>query len=366
MMEGDKMARYLELETDVIKLKIRRELERGRNKFILYPFGYFGQYTKKILNNEFNIKECFILDNYARDEKVYPLDFLKTYSLKDEYVLVTSLNSDIYDEIRSELKKYVPEDRIIDLFEKECFIHQIKEKYDEHIAKVSGFDFDNTIYHLKRYNVKFYLPYWRTDLIQQRILFSDRYYEDDLLFFITSVFRGGVQLKNQVVLDIGANIGNHSIYFAKECGAEQIIAFEPVRKTFDILKKNIEINDLEKKVRLYNCGVGEIHSSASVVEYNLNNIGGTTLQNSENGNIEIYSIGELNFDEEIALIKIDVEGYEEQVVRGALQLIKRCKPTMMIEAWDRSDTIYNIIKLLTPLGYEFQYFESENYIFYCK
>ena len=47
MTEGDKMARYLELETDVIKLKIRRELERGRNKLYYIRLGILANIQKK-------------------------------------------------------------------------------------------------------------------------------------------------------------------------------------------------------------------------------------------------------------------------------------------------------------------------------
>lgn len=198
-------------------------------------------------------------------------------------------------------------------------------------------------------------------------MFKDQYYENNLLYFVTKSFKGGgVELKNRVVLDIGANIGNHSMYFLKECGAEKVIAFEPVKETFNILKRNVEINGLQDKVVLYNCGVGESHSKAAVEEYDLNNIGGTILHDKEDGDIEIFSIDSLNLDEDITFMKVDVEGFEEKVIKGALETIKRYKPIILLEAWDRSNTIENIIVLLSDLGYDFSFIEAENYIFFCK
>ncbi len=347
------------LENMTIRLKIRRELDRGRKKFIIYPFGELGQLCKKILNNEFQIEECFCLDNNINEEGVYLVEILRDFVWKDEYVLVASSNLTLHNEIRAELKKNVPQDRIVDLFA-EKNIYQSWKKYITYMAEISGFDFESNIFMSKKYNVKFYLPFWETDLIQQYILLQDKYYEDQLLFRIKHVFGGGV------ALDIGANIGNHSIYFLKECNVKKVIAFEPVKQTFNILKRNIEINELQDNVILYNYGLGEMHSKARIVNYDLCNIGGTMLQNDENGGIEIFSLDELELDEDIQFIKIDVEGFEEKVIRGALRTIEKNKPVMLIEAWDRSDTIYNIIKLLVPYGYDFQYIYEENYIFYCR
>lgn len=358
------MASYLEMRT--IELKIKREVERGHRDFIIYPFGDLGRYVKKILNQEYGIKERFIIDNYPDSEGIYPLEYLRTHSLQEEYILVASTNKSIFQQLRDELKKYAAEEKIIDLFEKESFVYQTVEQYDEYAAQKAGFNFADSIYALRNYDVKFYLPFWKTDLIQRQILFGDRYYEDQLLYFVTQKFRGGGNLGQGTVIDIGANIGNHSIYFLKECGAGKVIAFEPVAETFHILKKNIEINGLESRAVLYNCGVGETRSKAAYKEYDLNNIGGTTLYDTMDGSIEICSIDELELEENIVLIKVDVEGYEEKVIKGALKTIRKNKPVIMLEAWDRSDTIENIIMILSDIGYEFQFIEAENYIFYCK
>ncbi len=344
-----------------ISCSIQNQIACGRKKFILYPFGEHGKLTKSILNKKFNIQETLIIDNQTSSNKIYSIEYLKDYNITDEFVIVTSDRADIYSEIREQLKKYISEKHIIDLFEK-----QDNSAYYYHLAEIYGLDKKSNICTLKTYNVKFYLPFWKTDYIQRKILFNSRYYEDLNLFYITKLFRGGINLMNKVVLDIGANIGNHSIYFAKECLAGKVISFEPIEQTFKILQKNIKLNELQDIIIPYNFGIGEEQSYASASDYDLTNIGGITLQNTSNGNIKIFSIDELNLNENISLIKIDVEGFEEKVIKGSLKTIKKYMPMIMIEAWEKSNTICPIIKMLCKLGYDFKRIDIDNYIFFTE
>lgn len=343
---------------------ISNEVARGRKNFILYPFGEMGKLTKKILNDYFKISEYLIIDNgIAREKEVFPLKYLNSIDLSDKYILITSSNESIYSEIRKNICKYVPQEQIIDLFENRYIT--FGRDYCIHMTEISNFSLDNIIT-LNRYNVKFYLPFWKTDLIQREILFNDRYFDDFDLYYVTKVFMGGINLENGVVLDIGANIGNHSIYFAKECYAKKVISFEPVLETFNILKKNIEINGLDDVIYPYNWGIGEKKSRAVVNEYNLTNIGATRLTEKSEGDIEIFSIDDIDFQDNIVLIKIDVEGDEEKVIKGALKTIKRNSPMIMLEAWDINGTIYNIINMLALLGYDFRQLNDCDYLFYVR
>lgn len=342
-----------------ISFFIQKELSRGRKKFILYPFGKQGELTKKILNNNFGIQELFIIDNFKKSNKVYPLEYLKEYELTDKYVLVTSDREEIYSEIRDQLRKYVPEKNILDIFEKID-----NSAYYSQLAEILKFDKNNNICTLENYGVKFYLPFWKSDFIQKEILFNSRYYEDSYLFYATKVFKGKMRFKGKMILDIGANIGNHSIYFVKECGAAKVLSFEPIPKTFEILKRNIELNNLQNSIIPYNWGIGDMRSRASASDYDLTNIGGTFLRNVHNGEVEVHSIDEMNIDENVALIKIDVEGFEAKVIKGALKTIKKNMPMIMVEAWENSNTIFSIINMLCKFGYDFKQVDVDNYIFY--
>lgn len=89
------------------------------------------------------------------------------------------------------------------------------------------------IYHIRSGKVKFFLPDLNLvhgEFIQNRIFLERDYFE----IYHLSILKEYIK-KNAVIIDIGANIGNHTIFFAKECNARKVYTFEPTFKTFQIL-----------------------------------------------------------------------------------------------------------------------------------
>ena len=87
-----------------------------------------------------------------------------------------------------------------------------------------------------------YLPYFADDDIQSTIVQTGNYYDKAALDFICKKWRNGKignELYGSSFIDVGANIGNHSLYFFNECHASSSYNFEPIKDTFEILKKNI-------------------------------------------------------------------------------------------------------------------------------
>ena len=118
---------------------------------------------------------------------------------------------------------------------------------------------DDYIVKLEGINSLFYLPFIKTDEIQYDIYFSKDYYVRKSLDYVANVWHDGEigkVIKSKSMLDIGSNIGNHTLYFLNECGAKFVYCFEPAIDTFEILKRNIEINHLENRTGLFNVGVG--------------------------------------------------------------------------------------------------------------
>lgn len=341
---------------------IERTIERqliSNKKFIIYPFGEGGKDVKYVLNEIFDVQESFIIDNNVKGANIYPLNYLDEYKLNDdEYILITSYRDDIYDEIRNNIKGKVDEGKIIDLY-------NLRGRGLYRNYKASLYEHNEDIFKLKRYDIKFYLPFWNTDLIQQDILNYDSYYEEEYLYYITKTFRGGLDLSDKVVLDIGANIGNHSLYFANECNAKKVFAFEPIPQTFKILDKNIQINSFEDRIYAYNCACGDKKCFAKNPNYDLKNIGGTCLEETQEGDINVITIDDLDIQEKIGLIKIDVEGFEKKVILGALKTIEKNKPMIVLESWYQHGNINDIIRILDQYGYKFEeYDEGANYIFW--
>ena len=211
---------------------------------------------------------------------------------------------------------------------------------------------NSNIISFKNIDVKFFLPYYKKDFIQKQIIQNRNFYEFDYLNHVCSLYNNIVEreINNGLVLDIGANIGNHTIFFLKVKKAQEIFCFEPVKTTFKILKTNIEINNLQSKVQLYNVGIGEKNGNAALKHYNTNNIGTAQINFDANGDISVISIDELKIEKKINFVKIDVEGFELSVIKGMTETLKHSKPLIMIEI--RDYLLNEIDNILIPLNYQ--------------
>jgi FkbM family methyltransferase len=172
--------------------------------------------------------------------------------------------------------------------------------------------------------IKSFLPYAATDLIQRHILRTSSFFEMGLL----ERFRQHVP-RGATIIDAGANIGNHSVYFARVCGARQIYAFEPMRETFKILSRNAEINAMDR-IQCHNFALGARLGRADLRQYSAANIGATRLESDEEGFYEVRPLDSLQFTE-LNLIKMDVEGAQISVLVGARETLARHKPLIWIE-----------------------------------
>lgn len=335
--------------------------------FIIYPFGTQGILVKAILNAKYGIDEKVIIDNRlcSTYKRVENLDYLKNIDLDNCKILITSNNEEIYEELREQLYNVVEKEKCIELFHVPDGI-EAKRRRSETIEKMKK-EGIAPIYHPKNTNSTFYLPFLPMDSIQRHILLYDDYYDRYSLNYVFKEYKKGI-IGNTIlegkgiILDIGANIGNHTLFFCNEYNAQKVYCFEPVERTFSILQENIKLNQLDDRVELYACGLGETESRAAVVDYNLSNIGGTGLRRDVNGNLEIRSLDGLGIKESVVFIKIDVEGMELEVIKGGIELIKRNRPYLMIESVE--DGPFPLIReIIETIGYEYERLGDIDWIF---
>ena len=206
-------------------------------------------------------------------------------------------------------------------------------------------------------DVVFYVPYAPEDFIQRRICLYQHFYEEEELNEIKHYIP-----ENAVILDIGANIGNHSLYWASKCRVNKIYAFEPVPETFNILRKNVE-NNFPEKIKILNIGLSDVSSHAAIKNFGHGNIGATVIEKSENGLLQVDKLDNLSIEEEhIDFVKIDVEGHEIFTLRGGVETLKKHKPVVFIEMWH--DNFKQGHKILTNLGYKLKKQTSkDNYLY---
>ncbi|OBY93321.1 hypothetical protein A6723_009190 [Pseudomonas sp. AU11447] len=173
-----------------------------------------------------------------------------------------------------------------------------------------------------RYSI--YLPNHATDYIQKKIVDEQKPYELQMLEDIQQ--RVAV---DDLVLDIGANIGNHTLYLAAVAGC-RVMAFEPNQALAGAILSSVEMNDLSERVSVRAVGVGKAKSRGHFDKDMPDNLGAQSICVGE-GSIQIVALDDLRFDRAVKLLKIDVEGMELPVLQGAEALLQRDRPLLYVE-----------------------------------
>ncbi len=172
-------------------------------------------------------------------------------------------------------------------------------------------------------------------------------------------------------IDIGANIGSYSLYVAqKSANTARIIALEPHPRTFQKLQYNLEINDVHNAVALQ-LASGPERTSMQLWSDGGSNIGHTSILQEGTSNAKIAVnvnvvplveiLGEQNF-EKIDLLKIDIEGFEDQVLmpffnKAAIELWPRL---VLIETAHHSIWQTDVVGWMKNAGYTIAFETTEN------
>jgi len=175
------------------------------------------------------------------------------------------------------------------------------------------------------------------------------FHEPKVKEFLSSRFKIG-----GVFVDIGANVGAYSLRAIKS--GMRAISFEPNPENVRLLKRNAELNDLSVDVR--ECALGAAESTV-----NLSQNGATSRVNDEIKGVMVPVKTLDSFQiPEVDLIKVDVEGYELEVLRGARQTLARTRPPLMIEMhhWIGAEAEAEIFNILHEAGYRFEYLDTYN------
>lgn len=173
---------------------------------------------------------------------------------------------------------------------------------------------------------------------------------------------GPLLAPGDVVIDAGAHVGNHTVFFAGRVGPEGCVyAFEPQRRLFQILCANLALNGLTN-VEAVHAAVGIAPGTMAVpnVDYAApGNFGSVRLDGGGSRQVAVMSIDSLGLTRCDA-IKIDVEGMELAVLDGAAALIERTRPLLYVENNDRTRS-GALIRRITGFGYHLFWHFSRYY-----
>ncbi len=131
------------------------------------------------------------------------------------------------------------------------------------------------------------------------------------------------------VLDVGAHIGTHTVTLAQAAGRRgRVYAFEPQKKIFRELAKNVELNGLGNVVALH-FALGDRHGVVEMNKAGEGNEGGTAI-GAGGDKVELRTLDSFGF-RNLSFVKIDVEGYEDHVLDGAARTLREQHPVLLVE-----------------------------------
>lgn len=223
-------------------------------------------------------------------------------------------------------------------------LRRLKRKLSKKNIKstVVEFKFDGELFTFRGASV--------VDDILRRLHDGKTFYELEILNFVKN--RRSMN-DNSVCFDVGANIGNHAIFFARVCKVPRVYAFECNQKTIKLLSENILKNDC--------CGCVEIVPAAVttdqvayVHETDEHNVGMTYISNKKS--TDTYKTNCCQLDDYVDsitscdLIKIDVEGAECAVLNSAKNMLSKFSPLVIMESHPKQFPEANSI--LYSCGYE--------------
>ena len=200
------------------------------------------------------------------------------------------------------------------------------------------------------------------DFISTEIAVRGRFDREELNCLSSQLFNR--MAIRRICLDIGANIGNHSLAFAEHF--DRVLAFEPNPRTFRLLAINSE---LAPNIAPYRLGASNRKGTVTAYEDSLN-LGATTTSRAISGHREAHQkglISPVQFDvdrlddflsesdlNQVDFIKLDVEGHEAAALEGMEKILRVSSPVIVMEAFSDSfsDGKSQSVEILKSRGYK--------------
>ena len=181
--------------------------------------------------------------------------------------------------------------------------------------------------------------------IDKSIILFNQYENKQISYAINLISKYQVS----IFFDVGAHCGIYSLIIGKKFNSVKIHSFEPIKYTFEKLKKNIVLNENIQNIKTYNFGLSSSNTNLKMKAYKKNGyvqLGGfevinkgDTLQNNYVTKATFKKGDDyFTFKNTTIFLKIDVEGHELHVLNGISELIKNNKTIIQVEIFPRKYT----------------------------
>jgi len=203
-----------------------------------------------------------------------------------------------------------------------------------------------------KYNYKVLCPIKKEEIINMTIR------EDDIIEHFTPK-------QGDIVIDIGANIGRYTIISSKRVGTKgKVVAIEAHPGNFEILNRNIKLNQLtniiplnyaayskETKIKLY---VPDEESGYTIYHTLMERTGKKFVEVNANTLDYLLQLNEIR-QEEVNWIKIDVEGAEFEVLKGATNVLSKSKDIALLIEVHGLDNYRPIVEFLSSYNFKIEF-----------
>ena len=161
-------------------------------------------------------------------------------------------------------------------------------------------------------------------------------WESDTIDYLTKNCKGGD------VIHAGTYFGDFLPALSQACDEDTMIwAFEPNQENYRCAEITCLINKLDN-VNLHNVGLGALNSSAlmNTVDSDGKSMGGSSTIIENDSNLDLTHMEEVEIisldtlipeDRNISILQLDIEGYEKEALMGAMGILRRCHPTLVLE-----------------------------------
>lgn len=186
------------------------------------------------------------------------------------------------------------------------------------------------------------------DFLQQKWL-TGHFYEEGMLKFIE--FRWKADSHRPVIVDVGACIGNHTLFFAKVMNAAIVYAIEPFPENVARIKINVALNYCQSRVSILPYAASNNRSSIRFRKDDTGNCGMGRIDAAGDLTVKATPIDHIIPPDRIVdILKIDVEGFNIPVLEGAINTLKQDRPDIYIECQTPAE-LQEVEDFLLPLGY---------------
>lgn len=232
---------------------------------------------------------------------------------------------------------------------------------------------NNLTYH-KTATGNYYLPTDAKQDIVANTIIQNKVFEKEVVDLAYKYIK-----PDTIILDVGSNFGQMAILFAEKVGEKgKVYAFDADDFIFEILKKNIAANNLEKRIEPI---FGAVHNKdgetlffpkQDFIEFSAYGSYGVDYNANEGRKLTSFTIDSLNIQERISFMKIDIQGGDLQAMQGAIKTIERNKMPILFEYEYHFEDRYNMkfqdyVDFVMSINYKFEkVINGHNYLIIPK